>query len=150
MRKVALLLAAVALGFAPAPFPRPDRNKDDLKEMRGDWAQVSLNVAGQGRTVGSYTLRIDGDRLTWLSEEKAFVAWAVTLDSRKKPKSINATGVEGSVKGAAFVGVYKLEGDTLTICYIRSPGQREETAGFDPSKPGVWLEVFKRKKPAEK
>jgi hypothetical protein len=37
MRRVLPLIVLVLLGFAPAPFPKPDPSKEDLRKMQGKW-----------------------------------------------------------------------------------------------------------------
>ena len=48
MRKSAFLLltTVLSLAFAPAPLPRPDTGKDDLKKMQGTWEVTAFRVAG--------------------------------------------------------------------------------------------------------
>jgi uncharacterized protein (TIGR03067 family) len=142
MTRTILLLAIGSLAFAPAPFPKPDSSKDDLKKMQGEWAQVRFDLGGRADQVRNFTVVITGDRLRWFLDGKPFVAWSITLDGTRKPREFDARGTEGSVKGSTFLGVYRLKGEFLTICYHAS----QRPTGLQSDKPGVWLEVFKRVK----
>jgi uncharacterized protein (TIGR03067 family) len=142
IRTVVLLASALSLAFAPAPFPRPDSSKSDLQKMQGEWTQVKFAVAGKPDTVRDFLVVVSGKRMKWVLAGKPFVEWAISLDGTKKPKEFDARGVAGSVKGALFRGVYRLEGDTLTICYRAG----ERPTGIDSDKPSVWREQFRRVK----
>jgi uncharacterized protein (TIGR03067 family) len=147
MRKAVLLFAAAAAGFAPAPFPRPDKGTADLKNMQGQWAQVGLHIAGRKGPVGQYTLTITSNRFQWFREGEPKNQWIVKLDVRGKHRRFCSNGIAGNVKGVVFRGIYRLEGETLTICYIRSKNEDERAKDFNDIREGVWLEVFKRTKP---
>src|SRR5262245_44251365 len=41
----------------------------------------------------------------------------IKLDPKAKPAAIDVVGTEGVNKGKTFLGIYKLEGGKLTICY---------------------------------
>jgi uncharacterized protein (TIGR03067 family) len=146
MRLAALLLAVLAMGFAPAPFPRPDKGAADLKKIQGQWVQVAFRRGGDAKSVGNMTLEISGDRLKWFRRGEPTVEWAVKLNGKEKPGRLESKGVAGSVQGFVFRGVYRLEGNTLTICYMRSNEERERAKDFEDTRPDVWLEVFDRKK----
>jgi uncharacterized protein (TIGR03067 family) len=83
---------------------------------------------------------IEGDRLTYLFEldgREFRGARAVALGARRTPK------VMGSKKDRAdYPGIYRLDGDTLTLCYHEKVRPRN----FDELGPGARLEVWKRKK----
>ncbi|MFT3880498.1 MAG: TIGR03067 domain-containing protein [Gemmatales bacterium] len=41
----------------------------------------------------------------------------VKLDSSKTPKTMDITGTDGPNKGKTMLAIYKLDGDSLSICY---------------------------------
>src|SRR5258707_14562384 len=41
-----LVIAASALGFAPAPFPKPDRQREDPLDVNGTWEFVLWETNG--------------------------------------------------------------------------------------------------------
>ena len=151
MRNHALVLAVavLALGFAPAPFPkppRPDGAKEELKKLEGTWLVVRRTR--QGSPVpqrGVTTVVIAGDRLQFIVDGMVRTEWTITLDVTKTPRVFDRTKV-GKPPGVVLRGIYRLEGDTLTLCYRQEGTAAQRPTDFDASKPGAWLQVSTRKK----
>ena len=64
---IPILLAAVSLGFAPAPFltPRAGTADADLKALEGEWCCCALDVEGEpGHVTPGATFVYKGNRLT--------------------------------------------------------------------------------------
>ena len=119
MRMLMLTCATLLLGFAPAPFPRqqPSSREGDLQQMQGEWTLVSTEVGGKKRpdTVNAVSkLTISGNQ--WVVTYRDFASNAratIEIDPSKDPKTIDLT-LRGEEEPAR--GIYKLEGDTLTVC----------------------------------
>jgi uncharacterized protein (TIGR03067 family) len=144
MRKSVLLLPAAlsALAFAPAPLPRPDRGKDDLKRMQGTWELVSFKVRGHPQQTGVHRAVIAGERMTYYDKNgRLWSEWWLSLDTAKAPRRF-VWKKGGSTGPVRFRGTYLLGKDELTIYYsdVGSP------ADFEGGKPGRCCEVFKRAK----
>jgi uncharacterized protein (TIGR03067 family) len=136
--------ALTMLAFAPAPFPRPSRtdsSADDLRKLRGEWNRVSLTLGGSLRTAQVGNSIFDGERMT---SRLTTEVWVVTLNARTSPRRIEFRCIAPSEE--VFRGVYRLDGDTLTIC-CRPADKGEAPTSFDDSGPDAWLEVYKRVKP---
>jgi uncharacterized protein (TIGR03067 family) len=139
-----LASAALSLAFAPAPLPKPDSNKVDLKAMQGKWTRTLLVMGGsttrQARGA-EVTVTLKGDRMEFSASD----VWKLTLDAKARPRRIGLRGAVPRVAKHLFLGVYRLEGDKLTICCRPVPDAKgKRPASFDPAQPGVWLEVFER------
>jgi uncharacterized protein (TIGR03067 family) len=156
MRKSLLLLTAtLSTGFAPAPFPKP--TSGDLREMQGTWMVVqerqhlTRHYRAGARTPAVtqviYTVRgkvvsIVGKRLTWRVGETTRTMEIVQLDLRKTPKQIDFTDPDTRKR---FLGIYRLEGDKLTLCYAPAAAGRPSQLGGDRRSDLVM--VLQRKKP---
>jgi uncharacterized protein (TIGR03067 family) len=142
MRKpllVLLALAVLTLGFAPAPFPRRDRSREDARKIEGVWVQF---VPGQPVPVmGGTRLVIRPGRLTYNPETSPY-AYALTIDTTKTPPTYDIKGIGGGAPGAVFAGIYRVEGDTLTLCY--NSGSHNRPTAFDGPGKGTFIEHYKR------
>jgi uncharacterized protein (TIGR03067 family) len=149
MSRLALVLttAILSLAFAPVPFPKPDPAKDDLKNLQGEWVRVRY-------TQGEYTeigdkgsmIAITGDRLKYTQGEMYIGDYSLALDGKKKMKALDFACTAGLSKGTLYWGLYRLEGDTFTLCYRQGAAAAERPTEFDPDKQGVVISVYKRKK----
>jgi uncharacterized protein (TIGR03067 family) len=147
-----LLLAASSTLAAPAPIPktpRPYPNRQDVQRLQGEWVVFSCH-SHSGMRVHIYESRRNGPVRT------AFIAGNVvrwrdsrwydddgqvfTLDAGSRPKTIDFTSTDSDTSAR---GIYRFEGDTLTICltYLN----RTRPASFDLTRAGEQLIVLRRR-----
>ncbi|HEX4607401.1 MAG TPA: TIGR03067 domain-containing protein [Urbifossiella sp.] len=98
----------------------------DLKVMTGQWTVVKAEFGGKDATAvfkgvdlrvrpdGSYTVKIGT-----VTDEGT-----VALDPAKTPRQMDITGKAGPNAGKTHKTIYKLDGDTLTVCYELGGGDR--------------------------
>jgi uncharacterized protein (TIGR03067 family) len=118
-------LFAAALVFAAAPALADD--KAELKALSGTWKVEKAEIEGKDQTeiFKTFTLLVDNEKYTVEFGEVKDVG-TVTIDSAKKPKTMDIVGKEGVNKGKKYPSIYELKGDTLTVCYSLDEKARPE------------------------
>jgi uncharacterized protein (TIGR03067 family) len=139
------LCAAAAIAFLSMQSARADKKKavKDEKAILGTWTVESYQEGGQKAAKEvietlSVVFSADGKMKAIQGEKEQELTWK--LDPGKKPKQFSVT----NDKGREVLGIYKLDGDTLTVCWARGGDRPDEFA----SKKGtsVVLQVLKRQK----
>jgi uncharacterized protein (TIGR03067 family) len=146
--KLAKLLAfpiAVAVAAAWVPAQQPNT---DLDRLQGTWRAVRFQTAGgQARDVEKTgpTLTFRGDRYQWMAN--SITDATVKLRPDTNPKQIDIHIGSGRNKGKTGLGIYKLEGDTVTFA-IAPAGSPNRPTNFTlehgQDAESVW--VFRRVK----
>ena len=128
-------------------FTEPPRGTD-LEKLQGNWVEDACELNGEAVIFG-----VQRPRATRIiSRDQSFVnggeGFAVdvltfTLIPGQTPRAINVAVVRGPDVGQTSVGIYRLDGDKLWICWT-SAG-RERPTGF-VTKPGTdtCFQVWKR------
>jgi uncharacterized protein (TIGR03067 family) len=148
---VALLTAAQEPKPATPTTPAPAASAAQEKGLAGTWVTESIEDSGSKMPAdeakkwsveikegGEFTLRYDG---------KKHSIGTVKHTPSANPKTFEFTFKDGPWQGATFVGVYKLEGDTYTICYAEK-GRMTPTTFTTKPEAGQMLVVYKREKKA--
>ncbi len=150
---VALVVAVAAAGtvlwsrqaLADKPAAVKGEAPKDEEAIVGTWAYVSVELAGQ--TVPEEEVK--GARMVFTADGKFTadtnkgkkMAGTFKLDPSRKPREITTTTDDKN-----HLGIYKLEGDTLTICLPQGEGAARPTE-FDSTRGGkILLVVLKREK----
>jgi len=143
---VAACLALVLAAQTPEPSPEV---KAELAKHRGVWRSVSFRREGKETAeavVRSITREVDGDRVVWRRDGKSFSGSTIVLDPGADPKTIDVHADGGPGRDKVVRGLYKLEGDRLTLC-TADPDQPRPTA-FRAEPGDRWtLMVFDRENP---
>ena len=123
------------------------------QELEGTWQAVSYVVNGEKASdeeMKRIKLQFDGEgQTTGLRDGQVFVSATTKIDPGKNPLAIDITYTAGDPKGKKLLGIYKVEGDLLTIC--RSAPDKPRPSEF-VSQPGsgLTLTTFKREAPVKK
>jgi uncharacterized protein (TIGR03067 family) len=150
-RTLLVALAALVLGFAPAPF-LAKRPRANLAALQGTWVVVSCKADGFvssscTSTEGPCVVRgapvvIAGNRATFRFNGRVLDDWTIDVDVFSAHSTINLKGV--SRPRLRVLGICRLDGDTLTLCI--SDRGLARPRGFDGDRKGHTLLVLKRQR----
>ena len=150
MRRIsiaALCWAILWLWLVPA-FAQPAAEVP--KELHGTWNATKAVRGGKAaRDVVGHRLSITGDRFRIQSKDgKPLFAGTVRVDPSAKPAVIDFEHADGAVAGTPWKGIYRLAGNTLTICdNAPDPAKPRPTAFEARAGSGYVLITFRRAKP---
>jgi len=122
MNTLVLGLAIIVAAPAPKEAKKPEPT------ILGEWSLESAVFMGmplpapKGRNTINFTP--DGKCITFAGDVATAETASFTHDAKKSPAEIDL--IEG--KGMTMKGIYKIEGETLTIC-IAIDGQRPDKFG---------------------
>jgi uncharacterized protein (TIGR03067 family) len=137
----ALCLLTTALALA-----EPTKDQDLLQ---GNWKVASLESSGkkaEAKAFAGWNLVVEGDKMTARDGTEVMDESTFRLDPAAKPRAIDLKVVTGPDKGKAVRGIYRLEGDELSIC-VAEPEKDRPTVFRTAEGSGHTLLVFKRAKP---
>src|SRR5579859_4664880 len=156
MRRYALLVLAAGALIAGAVIARsliaakPDADKE-LAKFDGTWVVTAVEISGNKIPEGDLQKapsRVAIQGRHWLLKAPGREeTGSFTVDEAKEPKQMDVKPVDGPNAGKTFQAIYQLEGDTMTVCYA-APGQDRPATFETKDKPGYWMNVYKREKPA--
>src|SRR5580765_896517 len=133
-------LGVVFLLFA-ALMPAQERSKD-LEALQGEWKLVSVEPMLEPGA--SYTVTIKGE--LWTIKAPGILGngaatTTIKIDPSKNPKTFDLMTKIGDKELRSQLGIYKLDGNTLTVC--QTIGKADRPTEFTSSDRHM-LTVFKR------
>jgi uncharacterized protein (TIGR03067 family) len=142
LRVLSIVCVLPALGFAPAPLPRPSRGpaQGDLKKLQGEWVIVEDRRGGRkiDGAPDARLLSISRDCWTFSSDGRVDSRWKARLDPSATPRTVDLIAVDGEGIDRVLA-LYRFEGDTLYIAYDNGGDNRP--TNFDSG----WVMVLKRR-----
>jgi uncharacterized protein (TIGR03067 family) len=140
-------LILLVVGLAADDAPPQDAAKQELAKLQGAWSIVSVAIGGRAMVPDERSRQwravFEGDTLTATGGGQVPHSSTVRIDPTKTPKvmdhAFRRDGRETMTRG-----IYKLEGDTLTVCSALRDGERP--ARFEATEETT-LTVLKRADP---
>jgi uncharacterized protein (TIGR03067 family) len=143
-----LLCGAAASANNQTASPLSKGAKKELERLQGKWVVKEMRVADKKieltETDPTLILEIKGAKWIFTGAEKGeFVA----IDPTTDPKCYDLKSVEKGRKGQVDEGIYKVDGDTLTVCFNQGK-QKQRPIAFEtsPEQPDTILAVLRRVK----
>lgn len=122
---------------------------DPRQQLAGTWSCASATIDGAplaAETAKLLKLTLTGERFKTQRGDQVLFDSSYTVDATKNPKQIDMIATEGDLKGKPALGIYKLEGERLTLCYTM-PGNERPAEFESTAKSGVYLIEWTRAKP---
>lgn len=141
---IAVCLVVLSLNSATQAFD----DKTDGKAMQGTWVPVTAELAGAPFPMDiSKTMKLilKGDRYT-VFVGQIMDTGTFTFDASKSPKTLDIKGTQGPNKDKTFLCIYKLKGDSLTVCYDLA-GKEYPKEFKSKTETQLFLVEYKRAKP---
>jgi uncharacterized protein (TIGR03067 family) len=147
MRASTLLavVSAALLGFAPAPFPRPERPRgQDPTDVEGTWEFVTFEVGGR-RTPDmekAWMARITKEEFCLVGRsDRGKESYAMRLSPAATPCAFDWHAGQR----VTFVGIYRLQKDQLTMVFRHNNQQTTRPTNFE-AEPAGYRFVLRRVK----
>jgi uncharacterized protein (TIGR03067 family) len=133
----------------PRSRPEDGTAGADLGRLQGRWTIASITVNGRAledaQIIGSRFV-VDGERYKVTIGEQVIDA-TFKLDPDRTERSIDITYRDEAAESRTFKGIYKLEGETLTICRPTRPEGERPTEFAASVDSGRIVLALKREKP---
>jgi uncharacterized protein (TIGR03067 family) len=119
----------------------------ELKALEGDWALVRLEAGGKKHEPGAD----EQAKLTFQGTKWSFSATGeqgevVALGTSSSPKLIDLKKTRRGGGAVVREGIYKVDGDTLTLALYQGTEKKRPTSFDTPTEAGTVVFVFKRTK----
>lgn len=91
----------------------------DLDLLQGAWRATRIEKGGSPVPVEvAATVRyiFDGDRVWLMEGDQGAGEGTIRLDPSAEPKAFDFTATAGPQQGMTALGIYRVEGDRLTMC----------------------------------
>ena len=115
-------------------------------EFEGEWSMLSGVMDGKAMDaqVVQWVKRVtQGNQTTVLAGPQTMLKVQFTFDPAQSPKSIDYVNLHGANKGKNQLGIYKFEGNVLTVC-VAPPGAARPAEFVSVPGDGRTLTAWKR------
>jgi clostripain len=120
--------------------------KKELEKLQGEWTMVSREMGGQktrDEVLKQFRLTIAGDEWIVTYQDKENLRITLKIDPTREPKTLDMRPKGGNEEDVSL-GIYKLEGDTLTLCRMMASGDIARPQEFKTTREGEVVVVWRR------
>jgi len=136
--RVTLIVASlVLLGFAPAPLPRNQRQREGPIDLTGTWAftRIYLNGVLEQKDISHFRIEMTKDRIIFDTESHS--EWTLRLDPTASPPAFSW----GHGDHVIYAGSYQMRNGELTMIYHVTSRMESRATNFDKA---PYKYVFRR------
>jgi uncharacterized protein (TIGR03067 family) len=141
-----LLLLAGTTGNVRHADEFSKEEKKELDQLQGEWLVKEMARAGKTQEAAGVKLVLEIKDAKWIftgQHKGDFVAFHTNTD----PKGYDIKRAEKGLEGQIQEGIYKIEGDTLILCFYQGKDKFRPTRFEAPeSQPDTILVTLKRAK----
>ena len=131
MRLVAATLLCVLLTACSGIQPVAASNSDDEAKWQGTWKLVSSTFDGQQQTAELRWV-VSGDRYNIMQDGRLGQdPYKITLNAAKGRVDVFHHNTPQGMYGGSYKGIYKISGNSLTVCYDLSGAKYPSSFGAD-------------------
>src|SRR5262249_25531501 len=129
LRLLLLSTAILAVAFAPAPFPKKDREtrKSLLEQMQGWWAHTAEVQDGRPSALFGLRVHIEGNTLQYYVNQSKADGWTIKVDPSTKPPSLDKMSLNS--KTYVIPSRVSVEGDVMKIAWTHNNERPPDLSG---------------------
>ncbi len=140
-------LLGCLLALSPAAGPLDKAALKELKALEGDWTVVRLEAGGKKHKPGpDEQMKLTFQGAKWSFPATGEEGEVVALGASSSPKLIDLKSTRRGRGAIVREGIYKADGDNLTIVLYQGTEKKRPTSFDTPTEAGTVLFVFKRDK----
>jgi uncharacterized protein (TIGR03067 family) len=149
MKRLLDLIVVLATPLALGADNGDDVQKE-LKALEGKWKAVAMEAGGKPlpkESIPDFTFIVAANGKSTGQTQQGDYQATIAVDPKKTPKTIDNLHETGAQQGKKQYGIYKLDGDTWTVCMTR-PGfaESDRPKDFNTKDTANVVFVFERAK----